>query len=51
MLLRADTRQMFVDLGYESKACAKLKNDSRDDEFLVSRIIFLTTYGIFLLFV
>jgi hypothetical protein len=36
---------MFVDLGYESKACNKLKNDNRNDEFLVSRIIFLTTYG------
>lgn len=34
-----------MDLGYEQKACNKLKNDSRDDEFLVSRIIFLTTYG------
>ena len=45
MLLKANTRQMFIDLGYESKACDKLKNDNRDDEFLVSRIIFLTTYG------
>ncbi|KAJ4296964.1 hypothetical protein N0V88_003880 [Collariella sp. IMI 366227] len=36
---------MFVDLGYEAKACAKLKNDSRDDEFLISRLILLTTYG------
>jgi hypothetical protein len=45
LLLRADTRQIFVDLGYEMKACNKLKNDSRDDEFLVSRIIFLTTYN------
>jgi hypothetical protein len=45
MLLKADTRQIFVDLGYELKACNKLKNDNRDDEFLVSRIIFLTTYG------
>lgn len=36
---------MFVDLGYEEKACNKLKNDSRDDEFLVSRVIFLTTYN------
>lgn len=34
-----------MDLGYEPKACLKLKNDSRDDEFLVSRIIFLTTYN------
>jgi hypothetical protein len=45
MLLRANTRQIFIDLGYESKACNKLKNDNRDDEFLVSRIIFLTTYA------
>jgi hypothetical protein len=45
MLLKENTRQIFVDLGYESKACNKLKNDNRDDEFLVSRIIFLTTYG------
>jgi hypothetical protein len=45
MLLTAPTRQIFVDLGYEAKACNKLKNDSRDDEFLASRIIFLTTYG------
>lgn len=44
MLLKANTRQIFVDLGYESKACNRLKNDSWDDEFLVSRIIFLTTY-------
>lgn len=44
MLLRAETRQIFLDLGFEQKACNKLKNDSRDDEFLVSRIIFLTTY-------
>jgi hypothetical protein len=45
LLLKAETRQMFVDLGYEAKACAKLKNDNRDDEFLISRIIFLTTYA------
>lgn len=44
MFLRPATRQMFVDLGYEAKACNKLKNDNRDDEFLVSRLIFLTTY-------
>lgn len=44
MLIKPETRQIFVDLGYESKACNKLKNDSRDDEFLVSRILFLTTY-------
>ncbi|KAK3393711.1 guanine nucleotide exchange factor [Podospora didyma] len=45
MLLKPETRQMFVDTDFEAKACSKLKNDSRDDEFLVSRIIFLTTYG------
>ncbi|KAK8034943.1 Synembryn-like protein [Apiospora rasikravindrae] len=44
MLLKPDTRQMFVDLGFESKACSQLKNDNRDDEFLISRVIFLTTY-------
>lgn len=36
---------MFVDLGYEAQACNKLKTDNRDDEFLVSRLIFLTTYN------
>jgi hypothetical protein len=45
LLLKENTRQIFLDLGYEAKACNKLKNDNRDDEFLVSRIIFLTTYG------
>ncbi|KAK8110840.1 guanine nucleotide exchange factor [Apiospora kogelbergensis] len=45
MLLKPDTRQMFVDLGFESKACSQLKNDNRDDEFLISRVIFLTTYN------
>ncbi|KAK7748340.1 hypothetical protein SLS62_008708 [Diatrype stigma] len=40
-----EARQKYVDLGYEAKACSKLKNDDRDDEFLVSRVIFLTTYG------
>jgi hypothetical protein len=43
-LLKKECRQIFVDLGYEAKACNKLRNDSRDDEFLVSRILFLTTY-------
>ncbi len=36
---------MFVDLHYEMKLCQRLKNDNREDEFLVSRLIFLTTYG------
>ncbi len=45
MLLKPETRQMFIDLGYEAQACEQLKNDNRDDEFLISRLIFLTTYG------
>jgi len=45
MLLKPETRQQFVDLGYERKAVKQLQNDTRDDEFLVSRIIFLATYG------
>ncbi|ORY57142.1 guanine nucleotide exchange factor [Pseudomassariella vexata] len=45
MLLKAETRQIFVNLGFESRACAQLKNDNRDDEFLISRVLFLTTYG------
>lgn len=45
MLIKAEARQIFVDLGYEAKACAQLKRDTWDDEFLVGRVIFLTTYG------
>ncbi|KAG9249096.1 guanine nucleotide exchange factor [Calycina marina] len=44
MFLRPETRKIFLDLRYEAKICNKLKNDSRDDEFLASRVIFLTTY-------
>ncbi|KAI0521474.1 guanine nucleotide exchange factor [Xylaria bambusicola] len=44
LYLKAETRQFFVDLGYEAKVCNKLKNDSPDDEFLVSRLLLLTTY-------
>lgn len=45
MLLKPEARQTFVDLGYEHKACSRLKADNWDDEFLVSRVVFLTTYG------
>ncbi|KAI0169944.1 guanine nucleotide exchange factor [Hypoxylon sp. FL1284] len=45
LLLKQETRQMFVNLGYEAKVCSKLKSDNRDDEFLISRVLFLTTYG------
>lgn len=45
MLLSPPTRKLFVALHYEMKLCQRLKNDNREDEFLVSRLIFLTTYG------
>ncbi|KAI0473921.1 guanine nucleotide exchange factor [Xylariaceae sp. FL0804] len=45
LLLEESTRQMFVDLHFEQALCNKLKNDDRDDEFLASRLLFLTTYG------
>ncbi|PQE30130.1 guanine nucleotide exchange factor synembryn protein [Rutstroemia sp. NJR-2017a WRK4] len=44
LLLKPHTRQVFVDLGFEAKACSQLKEGNADDEFLISRIIFLTTY-------
>ncbi|POS86708.1 hypothetical protein EPUL_002194 [Erysiphe pulchra] len=45
MLLREETRQIFVNLSLEDKLSDKLKDDNREDEFLMSRILFLTTYG------
>jgi hypothetical protein len=45
LLLRPDTRQTLVDLGCAPKAAEKLKTDNSDDEFLLSRILFLMTYG------
>lgn len=45
LFLKPEARQIFVDLDYGAKACNRLQNDNRDDEFLVSRLIFLTTYG------
>ncbi|TID20883.1 guanine nucleotide exchange factor [Venturia nashicola] len=45
LLLRPETRQLLVDLGYAPKAAEKLKTDNSDDEFLLSRILFLMTYG------
>ncbi|KAK0731334.1 guanine nucleotide exchange factor [Lasiosphaeris hirsuta] len=44
LLLKPDTRQLFVSLGQEDKACSQLRNDSREDEFLVARLLLLTTY-------
>ncbi|KEY65087.1 hypothetical protein S7711_08156 [Stachybotrys chartarum IBT 7711] len=45
MLLKPNTRQIFVDHGFAPKACHHLANNSWDDEFLASRILFLSTYG------
>ncbi|RDI85990.1 hypothetical protein Vi05172_g4004 [Venturia inaequalis] len=45
LLLRPETRQILVDLGCAPKAAEKLKTDNSDDEFLLSRILFLMTYG------
>ncbi|KAF2804648.1 uncharacterized protein BDZ99DRAFT_467335 [Mytilinidion resinicola] len=44
LLLQPKTRQMFVDLGFGDKAAEKAKSDNTDDEFLISRILFLLTY-------
>lgn len=45
MLLDKKARQMFVDKLYAPGACAKLQEDTTwDGEFLLSRILFLTTY-------
>ncbi|KAL8808329.1 MAG: hypothetical protein Q9182_000149 [Xanthomendoza sp. 2 TL-2023] len=44
LLLEKRTRQIFVDFGYPVMAAQRLKNDSREDELLNSRILFLITY-------
>ncbi|KAI4846885.1 hypothetical protein E4T45_07041 [Aureobasidium sp. EXF-8846] len=44
MLLQEAPRQYLLDLGYGDKAAQRLRNDDRDDEFLISRIVFLLTY-------
>ncbi|KAF2197513.1 hypothetical protein GQ43DRAFT_444195 [Delitschia confertaspora ATCC 74209] len=44
LLLRSEARQILVNLEYASKAAEKLKSESIDDEFLLSRILFLMTY-------
>lgn len=45
MVLVSTTRQMFVDHGYVIKACERLNTENWDDEFLISRLLFLSTYG------
>ncbi|KAI5303177.1 hypothetical protein KEM56_007827 [Ascosphaera pollenicola] len=44
LLLNVPMRQIFVDLGNGPRVAEKLKNDNSDDEFLASRLLFLTTY-------
>lgn len=44
LLLRSSTRQILVNLDFDAKLCSRLKNDNREDEFLISRLIFLLTY-------
>lgn len=45
MLLKPHTRQIFIDKQYAPKACLRLNTESWDDEFLLSRVLFLSTYG------
>ncbi|OAR00016.1 hypothetical protein LLEC1_04499, partial [Akanthomyces lecanii] len=45
MVLKPETRQMFVNGGYATKACQRLDTESWDDEFLLARILFLSTYS------
>lgn len=45
MLLESETRQIFVDLGFQEDACKRLSSNNKDDQFLMSRILFLTTYN------
>ncbi len=44
LFLAPKLRQAFVDLDCPSKAAERLKNQDTDDEFLLSRILFLLTY-------
>ncbi|KAF2858683.1 hypothetical protein K470DRAFT_283130 [Piedraia hortae CBS 480.64] len=44
-LLSETTRQLFVDLEYSTDAAERLKSNDCNDEFLISRIIFLLTYN------
>ncbi|KZF26167.1 hypothetical protein L228DRAFT_257649 [Xylona heveae TC161] len=44
LFLESKTRQIFVDLGFAEKAADRLKCDNLDDQFLLSRLLFYTTY-------
>ncbi|CAM1510152.1 Fc.00g004870.m01.CDS01 [Cosmosporella sp. VM-42] len=45
MLLQPQTRKTFIEQGGDSKACLILKREGWDDEFLASRVLFLSTYA------
>lgn len=44
MLLELNTRQIFVDLGWSGRISERLKIQDSDNEFVISRILFLATY-------
>ncbi|PWY86055.1 synembryn [Aspergillus heteromorphus CBS 117.55] len=44
LLLDPSMRQLFVDTGYGGKLAERLKCDSSEDEMVISRILFLSTY-------
>ncbi|KKZ66381.1 hypothetical protein EMCG_07885 [[Emmonsia] crescens] len=44
LLLEPSMRQIFVDLEQGPNIVGKLKEENSDDEFLASRLLFLTTY-------
>ncbi|KAI8724612.1 hypothetical protein NCS52_00030800 [Fusarium sp. LHS14.1] len=44
MVLKPETRQIFVDKEFDRRACKDLKGENFDDEFLNSRILLLSTY-------
>ncbi|KAJ4311412.1 hypothetical protein N0V84_010465 [Fusarium piperis] len=44
MVLKPETRQIFIDKGFARRACRELKGENFDDEFLNSRILLLSTY-------
>ncbi|KUL83560.1 hypothetical protein ZTR_10548 [Talaromyces verruculosus] len=44
LFLKSDMRQVFVDTGCVGKLAEKLRTENSDDEMIVARILFLTTY-------
>ncbi|RSL67166.1 hypothetical protein CEP54_003373 [Fusarium duplospermum] len=44
MVLKPETRQMFIDQDFAGRACKELKNENFDDEFLNSRVLLLSCY-------